>query len=78
LNKKFKDIWATKLPWEKNVVNVDGFVTHVRCKICTKVSRKEKFLEPSKYDYLCKYVGRKKTSPMLALVWLKVHFIGKK
>jgi hypothetical protein len=78
LNKKIKDIWATKLPWEKNVLNVNGFVTHVRCRICTKVSRKEKFLEPSKYDYICKHVGRKKTNPMLALVWLKVHFIAKK
>jgi hypothetical protein len=59
-NKKIEYIWATKLPWERNVLNVDGFVTHVRCKICTKLSRNIKFLEPSKYDYLCNHDGRKK------------------
>jgi hypothetical protein len=37
INHKFQDVWATKLPWAKNVLNEDGLITHVRCKICTKV-----------------------------------------
>ncbi len=64
LNRKFQDSWAAKLPWAESVSSEDGLVTHVSCKICTKVSGKDKLLAP-KFDSLCKHAGRKKaTSPM--------------
>jgi hypothetical protein len=67
LNHKFQDVWATKLPWAKNVLNEDGLITHVPCKICTKVMVKENLFVP-KFDYLCKHVYRKKvTSPMFSV-----------
>jgi hypothetical protein len=52
------------LPWAKNVLNEDGLITHVWCKICTKVMVKENLLVP-KFDFLCKHASREKvTSPM--------------
>jgi hypothetical protein len=64
LNRKFQDSWAAKLPWAESVSSEDRLVTHVLCKICTKVSGKDKLLAP-KFDSLCKHASRKKfTSPM--------------
>ncbi len=67
LNHTFQNVQAIKLPWENTVLNEDKLVTHVQCKICTKVMGKKKFFVP-KFDYFCKHVGRKKvTSPMLGV-----------
>lgn len=61
LNRKFQASWAAKLPWAESVLSEDGLVTHVQCKICTKVSGKDKLLVP-KFDSLCKHAGRKKAT----------------
>ncbi len=55
------------MPWAKNVLNENGLITHVWCKICTKVMVKENLLVP-KFDSLCKHASRKKvTSPMFSV-----------
>jgi len=48
----------------KSVLSEDMLVTHVQCKIFTKVISKEKLFAP-KFDYFYKHVGTKKIiSPM--------------
>ncbi len=42
----FKDNWATKFPWAKPMVDLDGKVQQVHCKICLVVEGKEKLLNP--------------------------------
>jgi hypothetical protein len=67
LNRKFRDAWIAKLPWVKNVVYDDTLVSHVKCKICTKVMGKKQVLGP-KFDSLCNNASKKKaTSTMLSV-----------
>jgi len=37
LNLCFQNSWATKFPWVKFIVRVDGKVTHVKCKVCNVI-----------------------------------------
>jgi hypothetical protein len=46
-NQKFQNVWTTKLPWAKSVLNEDEFVTLVWCKICKKEWVKKNFLLPN-------------------------------
>ena len=55
----FQDSWAAKLPWAESVVGELGIITEVRCRICTDVEGREKFLVP-KLDSLYKHAGRRK------------------
>jgi hypothetical protein len=73
LNLKFQDFQVAKLQWAKSVVSENMFVTHVQCKIFTKVIGKEKLLTPE-FDYFYKHVGTKKILPP-CLVFLKVNSI---
>jgi hypothetical protein len=52
------------------------FVTHVRCKICTKVINKEKFLTP-KFDSFCKHASRKKVDSPVPSVLKGTFYYGK-
>jgi hypothetical protein len=56
---KFQDLWATKLPWAKMCLGLDGLLHNVKCKICNKAEGKDKLLA-LKWDTLCKHIGRKK------------------
>jgi hypothetical protein len=56
---KFQNAWTTCLPWVEFVVDEKGSVQQVRCKICTFVEGKEKFLAP-KVDSFIKHVGIRK------------------
>jgi hypothetical protein len=56
LNHRFQNSWAIKFPCAKFVVDVDGKVTHVKCKVCNVKGRQNKFLMP-KLDYLWKHVS---------------------
>jgi len=56
LNHRFQNSWATKFPYAKFVVDVDGKVTHVKCKVCNVKERQNKLLVP-KLDYLWKHVS---------------------
>ncbi len=44
MNHRFQDTWATKLPYVKFVVGVDGKVHHVKCKVCSKIEGCNKLL----------------------------------
>ncbi len=46
-NQNFQNVWTTKLPWAKSVLNEDEFVTFVWCKICKKEWVKKNFLFPN-------------------------------
>ncbi len=58
LNCHFQDSWATRLPWEKFVVGVEGKVTQVKCNACSVIDERDKFLV-AKLDFLWKHVGYK-------------------
>jgi len=45
-NKDFQDVWNVKLPRTKSMVDEQGRVHKIRCKICTKINCKEKLLAP--------------------------------
>jgi hypothetical protein len=44
INHKFQKIWAMKMPWAKPIFNEVGLVYVVKCHVCTKIERKEKYL----------------------------------
>jgi hypothetical protein len=67
LNRHFQDSWAAKFPWAEAVVDVDGRITQVRCKVCSDVERREKLLVP-KIDSLWKQVRRRKALVDMAKV----------
>jgi hypothetical protein len=56
LNHHFQNLWVAKLPWAKFVLNVDGKVTKVKCKVCSVMEREDKLLVP-KLDSLWKHVS---------------------
>ncbi len=54
-SRKFQDASTTHLPWVESIVDENGLMQQVRCKICTSIERKEKLLGP-KLDSLLKHV----------------------
>ncbi len=48
------------MPWEKIVIDWDGLISSLRCKVYSKVEGRKKLLIP-KLDYLLKHLGRRKT-----------------
>jgi hypothetical protein len=44
--KGFQDVWNVKTPRTKSMVDEQGKVHKIICKICTKINRKEKLLVP--------------------------------
>lgn len=60
-NHQWQDTWAARLPWAESVVNADGKIRQVHCKICTEVEGKEKLLVP-KLEFLWKHCGRRKAT----------------
>ncbi len=67
--KKFQDSWAIKLPSEKLCVRLDGNLHTMKCKICTKVERKNNVLY-AKWDFLVKHAGHRKVTKDLRTLWL--------
>jgi len=57
--RKFQVSWATKLPWSKLQMGVDGCVHLVKYKVCLEVEHKNKLLAP-KWDSLHKHTGQRK------------------
>lgn len=57
----FQYIWVIKLPWVEVVVNFKRKMTQVRCRIHSKVQKKEKALVP-KFDGLQKHASHRKTT----------------
>jgi hypothetical protein len=57
--RNFKVSWATKLPWAKLQMGVDGCVYFMKCKVCSEVEHKNKLLVP-KWDSLQKHTTRRK------------------
>ncbi len=55
-SQKFQDASTTHLPRVESIVDENGLMQQVRCKICTYIERKEKLLAP-KLDSLLKHVG---------------------
>ncbi len=55
----FQDVLSAKLPWVEFVVDEQGKVHLLRCKVCSKIDGKDKMIAP-KIDSLRKHVGRKK------------------
>jgi hypothetical protein len=59
MNYCFQDAWIVKLSWVKSMVNVDGKVHKVKCKVCNKIQiRCNKLLIP-KLNFLGRHVGQK-------------------
>jgi len=54
LNRVFQDIWATKLPRVKAMIDPNGKLSMVKCKVCNFVEKRDKLLVP-KFDSLQKY-----------------------
>jgi hypothetical protein len=42
VNCKFQKIWAMKMPWVEPIFNEVGLVSTMKCRVCTKIERKEK------------------------------------
>ncbi len=55
-SRKFQDASTTHLPWAESIVDENGLMQELRCKIYTSIERKEKLLAP-KLDSLLKHVG---------------------
>jgi hypothetical protein len=53
-------VLSAKFPWAKSIVDAHEKEHQVRCKVCTKIERKEKLLDP-KLSSLHKHGGRRKT-----------------
>jgi hypothetical protein len=47
MNRRFQDIWVVKLPWTKFVLGSNGKVVQVRCKVCSLIGGKDKFMVTS-------------------------------
>jgi len=43
LHRKFQDEWACKQPWAKLVIDKDGKIHQVHCKLCTNIEGKKGF-----------------------------------
>jgi hypothetical protein len=52
----FHDVWSVKLPWAEFVVDEQGKVDVVKCKVCSKIDDKDKMFA-YKIDNLWKHVG---------------------
>lgn len=55
-----QDVWSVKLPWVEFVVDEQGKVHLVRCKVCSKINGKDKIFS-LKIETLQKHAGRRKT-----------------
>jgi hypothetical protein len=44
LNQHFQDSWAAKLPWVEAIMDVNGKILQVQCKVYTFVERQDKLL----------------------------------
>jgi hypothetical protein len=55
----FQNVWSAKLPWVEFVVDKQGKVNLVRCKVFSKINGKAKMFAP-KIESLHKHVGKKK------------------
>jgi hypothetical protein len=64
------------LPWVEFVVDERGLVQQVRCKMCTFVKGKKKFLAP-KMDSLLKHVGHKRATIFMPIMDLDYHYYNK-
>ncbi len=53
---KFEIEWATKLPWVEDLVAKGGFIHTMKCKVCSLIENKEKFVG-CKWDTLTKHQG---------------------
>jgi hypothetical protein len=42
----FQDVWNAKLPWVEFVVDEQGKVHLMRCKVCSKINGKDKMFSP--------------------------------
>ncbi len=58
-NRKFKESWPVKLPWTRFCLGSNRSLHSIKCKIYSKVERKDKILA-TKWDYFCKHVGWQK------------------
>jgi hypothetical protein len=59
VNYKFQKIWAMKMPWAEPIFNDVGLVCIVRCRVCTKIERKEKKMVAN-WDSIKKHESKKK------------------
>ncbi len=75
-SQKFQDASTTDLPWEKSIVDENGLMQQLRCKICTFIERKEKLLAP-KLDSLLKHVGHWKAKVFMLGVDYGFHYFNK-
>jgi hypothetical protein len=58
-NYKFQEILALKMPWVEPIFYEVGVNSSARCRVCTKIERKEKKLV-AKWDSIEKHVSKKK------------------
>jgi hypothetical protein len=75
-SQKFQDASTTHLSWAKSIVDENGLMQQVRCKICTFIERKEKLLAP-KLDSLLKHVGAWKAKVSMLGVDYGSHYFNK-
>jgi hypothetical protein len=43
VNRKFKDVWALKMPWRDPIFNEVKMVISIKCCVCLKLRKKEGF-----------------------------------
>ncbi len=71
----FQDVWAIKLPWVKIVIGPEGKMTHVSCKFCNEVEKREKLMV-LKFDGLQKHASHWKTMSTHPKVVVSQYYIS--
>jgi hypothetical protein len=75
MNLCFQNTWATKFPWTKSMVGVDGKVHQVKCKVYNRIEGHDKLLVP-KLNSLWKHVNpRKAIAPTTNVVGKEHYFL---
>ncbi len=59
MNHKFQDVWALKTPRAKPIFNEVGLITSMKCRVCSKIKKKNKVLVV-KWDSIDKHAGKRK------------------
>jgi hypothetical protein len=73
INKVFQDRWVVKFPWFEPICGPNMKMKMVKCKICSDIEGREKFIVP-KLDSFIKHFGMKKCSKAKLKVFLGQYF----
>jgi hypothetical protein len=64
------------LPWVEGVIDHNGLVHQVKCKVCTHVERQKNLLIPN-VDNLLKHIGHHKCKVLMLSVDTRFYYYNK-